>query len=63
MDSGLIILLIIAGILLMATLACFLVRYYKTVNADEIEVELDEEIIELKASKIEEPLDDNEEVV
>ena len=48
MDSHLIILLIITGALLIASLTYFLVKYYKKVNADEIKVELDEEIVQLK---------------
>ena len=48
MDSGLIILRIIAGVLLIASFAYFLIKYYKRVNADEIKVELDEEIVQLK---------------
>ncbi|MBR2614422.1 MAG: hypothetical protein IKC71_02350 [Clostridia bacterium] len=48
MDSRLIILLIITGALLIASLTYFLVKYYKKVNADEIKVELDEEIVQLK---------------
>ena len=61
MDSKLIILLIIAGVLLMLTLGHFLIRYYKAVNADEVKVELDEEITTLKVA--EEPVKEEQESI
>ena len=62
MDSKLIILLIVAGVLLMLTLAHFLVRYYKAVNADDIKIELDDEITTLKVVEDEPLAKDVEEV-
>ena len=49
MDFKLIILIIVAGVLLILSLTYFLIKYYKEVNADDIKVELDDEIVKLKA--------------